>query len=334
MRLLAGVLAATPFVTTLTGDESLRTRPMERVAEPLRRMGASIRTHGGHPPVEVEGASLRGIRHEPSVPSAQVKGAVLLAGVAADGQTTVVEAVRTRDHTERVLAELGAPVRVDAGSITVAAFQHAGLEGSVPGDLSSAAFLAVAAVLTGGALRVTGVGLNPSRAAFVGVMERMGARVKLREFARELGEPWGELEVAAGAELAGTEVGTAEVPLVIDEVPALTALAVHAVGETRFRAAGELRAKESDRLSGLVASIRALGGEAAVEGDDLVVAGGGLRGGASGSGRDHRTAMSLCVAAMAADSPCRVDGMEWASVSFPGFVETLRGLGARIEVEA
>jgi 3-phosphoshikimate 1-carboxyvinyltransferase len=332
MRLLSGVVAAAPFVTTFTGDESLRTRPMERVAVPLREMGASVRTSGGYPPVEVEGGALRGIRHVPSVPSAQVKGAVLLAGVFADGETTVLEHARTRDHTERALAQLGAPVLVDGTAVTVTAFQHDGLDGLVPGDVSGAAFLTVAAALTGGTLHVSGVGLNPTRTRFLDVMERMGVRVEQRVTSEELGEPMGDLVVEGIGRLRGTDVGTEELPLVIDEVPALAALAAHASGETRFRSGAELRTKESDRLSGLAEALRSLGGDAAVEGDDLVVGGGGLRGGRAESSGDHRMAMASCVGALAAGSPCEVAGIEWASVSFPRFLEVLRALGGTVEV--
>lgn len=331
MRLLSGVLGAAPFASVLTGDESLRARPMERVAAPLREMGASIRSTAGHAPLEIRGARLHGIRHAPSVPSAQVKGAILLAGLSASGETTVEEAVPTRDHTERALAHLGAPVRVRSGSVTVSAFQHGGFEARVPGDLSSAAFLAAAAALTRGHLVVHGVGLNPSRMRFLDVFARMGIRTEHHVIGDQLGEPVGELVVLPGSRLVGTTVDEAELPLVIDEVPVLAAVAAHAAGETWFAGAAELRVKESDRLAGLAASIRALGGHAVVEREDLIVAGGGLRGGAVASGGDHRMAMAMAVAALVAEGACVIDGIEAADVSFPGFVGGLRSLGARIE---
>lgn len=331
MRLLAGVLAPCPFETVLTGDESLRARPMERIADPLRRMGAAVETAEGCPPISVRGAKLHGIRHAPTVPSAQVKGAVLLAGLAADGTTTVVEPVPTRDHTERALAHLGAPVRVtEDGEVSLDAFRHEGFSARVPGDVSSAAFLVAAAALTGGGLTLERVGLNRSRTAFLAVMERMGVRTRTRVDDTELGEPVGRLEVLSCRGLRGTTVDPSELPLVIDEVPVLTALAAHADGDTRFLGASELRVKESDRLGGLARAVRALGGHAAAETDDLVVAGGGLDGGRVDPGGDHRMIMALCVAGLAARSAVEVEGVEAADVSFPGFVETLRALGARI----
>jgi len=332
MRLLCGVLAAAPFASVLTGDESLRSRPMERVAEPLRAMGAVVETSGGRPPIVVEGRPLRGIRHEPSVPSAQVKSAVLLAGLAAEGETTVIEPVPTRDHTERALAALGAPVRPDeAGGVTVSAFQHDGFEAAVPGDVSSAAFLVAAAALTGGELVVRNVGLNPTRTHFLDVMERMGIEAEQRVAREELGEPVGDLVIARCDGLSGVTVEGSELPLVIDEVPVLAALAAHASGESWFLGAGELRVKESDRLNGTANAIRGLGGGAGVEGEDLFVGGGGLAGGRADARGDHRMAMASAVAALAARAECEIEGMESAAVSFPGFAQTLAALGARIE---
>jgi 3-phosphoshikimate 1-carboxyvinyltransferase len=332
MRLLTGVLAATPFSSTLTGDESLRARPMERVAVPLREMGASIRTDHGHPPVEVHGRPLRGISHELTVPTAQAKGAILLAGLAADGWTTVMEPARTRDHTERALRRLGAPLRLEEGerTISVSRFQHDGFDAEVPGDVSSAAFLVGAAILTGGELTIRGVGLNPSRTHFLSVLDRMGVGTESRVSGEELGEPVGELFVAHVAGLRGTEVTAGELPLVIDEVPVLAALAAHADGGTRFAGGTELRAKESDRLVGVAEMVRDLGGRAGVEGEDLVVQGGGLAGGRTSARRDHRLAMAAAIAALGARAECEIDGMEWSEVSFPGFLPALSVLGARV----
>jgi 3-phosphoshikimate 1-carboxyvinyltransferase len=334
MRLLAGLLAAAPFESVLRGDASLITRPMERVADPLRAMGAGVWTTDGHAPIVVRGGPLRGIEHRTAVPSAQVKSAVLLAGLAAEGSTTLREPVPTRDHTERALAALGAPVEFEPGTASVRAFVHEGFAAAVPGDVSSAAFLVAAAVLTGTALAVEGVGLNPTRTRFVGVLERMGASFGSRIERTELGEPVGTLEVEPGPRLAGTTIDAGELPLVIDEVPVLAMIAAHASGPTRFEGAAELRVKESDRLAGLVEAIRALGGDADLEGDDLVVGGDGLVGGEAGARGDHRMAMALAVAALAARGPVVVDGIEAAEVSFPGFEELLVALGARIEVSA
>ena len=331
MRLLAGVLASCPFPAVLTGDASLRTRPMERVAVPLREMGAEVSMTEGHAPIRLEGGRLRGIRYRTPVPSAQVKGAVLLAGVAAEGSTTVQETALTRDHTERALTALGAPVEASDGNVTVTAFQHGGFEASVPGDVSSAAFLVAAAALTGAELVVRGVGLNPSRTRFLEVMRRMGVAAEGQVHGRELGEPVGDLQVSRTAELLGTTVEASEVPLVIDEIPVLAMLAAHAGSGSRFCGASELRVKESDRLEGVAAAIRELGGAAEVQADDLVVAGGGLGGGAGDAGGDHRMAMALAIAALSARGPVEVGGIQAAEVSFPGFVQTLRALGAHIE---
>ena len=331
MRLLAGVLAPLPFRAELVGDPSLSRRPMERIAEPLRAMGADVRTTDGHAPVVVTGAPLRGIDHVCAVPSAQVKSAVLLAGLAAEGPTMVQESARTRDHTERALAALGAPVRAEGGRVRVERFEPPAFGGRVPGDISSAAFLVAGAALAGSELTITGVGLNPTRIRFLAVLERMGVDLLVDERQTELGEPVGLLQVRAGSQLIGTVVGVDELPLLIDEVPVLAMVASHAVGQTRLAGAGELRVKESDRLAGAVEAIRALGGEAAVEGEDLVIAGGGLAGGRVSARGDHRMAMALAVSAIAARGPVEVDGMEAAEVSFPGFLASLRRLGARVE---
>jgi 3-phosphoshikimate 1-carboxyvinyltransferase len=260
-----------------------------------------------------------------------VKSAILFAGLAADGTTAVREPVPTRDHTERALSALGAPVeRVDE-EVRVTRFQHPGFEGRVPGDPSSAAFLIAAAALTGSAIAITGVGLNPSRLHFLAVMERMGIGTRLVVEGSELDEPVGSIEVEPCDGIRSVRVEAEELPLVIDEVPVLAALAIHAAGDSWFLDAAELRVKESDRLGAITRSIRALGGDAADEGDDLVVAGGGLDGGRTTAGGDHRIAMAMAVAALNARGASRIDGMNAADVSFPGFVATLGRLGAQIE---
>ena len=333
MRLLAGAVAGVPIRSTLVGDASLSSRPMERVAAPLEAMGALVRTTDGHAPIEVVGGRLTGIEHTLAVPTAQVKGAVLLAGLAAEGETVVREPASTRDHTERAFAALGASITVVPGSVAVRGpFQHDGFEAMVPGDVSSAAFLVGAAAVTGSELTVTGVGLNPSRLRFLEVLARMGVRTETNVRGEALGEPVGDLWVAPDAELTGTEVSSGELPLVIDEVPVLALVATAARGETWFVNAGELRVKESDRLTGVTDGIRRLGGHAGVEGDDLVVAGVGLRGGTADATGDHRLAMAFAVAALAAEAPCEIDGMEAADVSFPGFMTTLASIGASVEI--
>ena len=332
MRLLAGLVAPAPFATVLTGDASLSTRPMERVAAPLRAMGANVTTFDGLPPVTIRGGELHGIRFEPEVPSAQVKGAVLLAALAADGSTTIGESVPTRDHTERALDALGAPVRAtQAGIVLDGPFRHEGFRGRVPGDPSSAAFLLGAAALTGGEIALTGVGLNQSRLAFLRVFERMGVDVDIEVEGSDVGEPVGTMHVASVGRVRPVHVAADELPLVIDEVPILAALAAHADGPSRFEGGSELRVKESDRLSVLAEGIRSLGGEAEEDGDDLVIGGGGLGGGSARSAGDHRMAMALTVAATAARTTSEIDGAESAAVSFPGFFGSLRALGADVE---
>jgi 3-phosphoshikimate 1-carboxyvinyltransferase len=332
IRLLSGVLAAAPFGSRLDGDESLRRRPMERVARPLRAMGATVRTEDGRPPIAIEGGSLHPIRFEADVPSAQVKGAVLFAAAAADGPTTVVDAARSRDHTERLLTALGAELTAEAGSITlVGPFAFPPIEGTVPGDPSSAAFLAAAACVTGGSLEIEAVGVNPSRLGWREVFGRAEVEVDVETAADVVGEPVGWLRTAGSTARRPLRVPAEELPLVVDEVPVLAALAAHAGGESRIEGGAELRVKESDRLAAITEGLRGLGGDVAVEGDDLVVGGGGLRGGRAASAGDHRIAMALVVAALAAKAPCEIDGVEVADVSFPGFVSTLRSLGARIE---
>ena len=304
---------------------------MERVAEPLRALGARIETTDGHAPIIVTGGSLEGAVVTPSVSSAQVKSAVLLAGVDAGGTTTVQEAVRTRDHTERALAALGAPVERHERSVSVRRFQHEGFSASVPGDPSSAAFLVAAAAITGSSITIVDVGLNPTRTRFLDVMGRMGIETELVVRREELGEPVGDIHVRPAPGIDAVRVEPDELPLVIDEVPVLAALAAHAPADSWFLGAGELRVKESDRLDGLGDGIRALGGQAAVEGDDLVVAGGGLEGGLAVAHGDHRMAMAFAVSALGARGIVEVDGMESADVSFPGFARTLSSLGASID---
>jgi 3-phosphoshikimate 1-carboxyvinyltransferase len=333
MRLLAGLVASAPFPTILVGDASLRRRPMERVARPLREMGADVTTGDeGGPPLRIRGGTLRPIAFRPDVPSAQAKGAVLLAATAADGTTAVHELLPTRDHTERLLTALGATVRASDRTVTLEGPFRPGLfSGTVPGDPSSAAFLAVAAAVTGTSLEVDGVGLNPSRLGWVEVASRMGVEVTSTVGSSEVGEPVGLLSVGPPAALQGVRVGPDELPLVIDEVPVLAVAAAFADGGSRFEGGAELRLKESDRLTTLVGGLRDLGADAAVEGDDLVVGGGGLPGGVASAAGDHRIAMALVVAALAATGPSEIDGVDVAEVSFPGFVPILRSLGAGIE---
>jgi len=297
----------------------------------LRQMGASVETTDGHAPVTVGADALNGITYLMPVPSAQVKSAILFAGLRADGTTTVEAPADNRDHTERALEALGAPVVVEGNSVSVSPFQHEGFDGDIPGDPSSAAFILCAAAVTGSRVVVRDVGLNPSRTAFVEVLRRMGVHVRAKERWVSLGEPAGVLEVEGRDALRGVTVTAQELPSIIDEVAVLAAAAAHSTGESRFEGAGELRLKESDRLTGMVEGLRALGADASIEGDTLIVAGGGLSGGTADGGTDHRIGMALTIAALGAKQDCFIDGVEWADISFPGFADCLVGLGALAE---
>src|SRR6185295_9707272 len=276
MRLLAGVLAGHAFATTLVGDASLSRRPMRRVIAPLEQMGARIEATDGHAPVTVHGALLHAIAHRPDTPSAQVKSAVLLAGLHADGTTSVTEPAATRDHTERALAAFGGHASVDGLTVSVAGGQR--LQGralTVPGDFSSAAFwLVAAAALPGSRVEIEDVGLNPTRTALLDVLRRFGARVTVEPATGDDiggGEPRGTIVVESDR-MSGIEIAPEEVPGLIDELPAIAALAVHGGGVT-VRGAGELRVKESDRIAALVAGLRALGLDADERPDGFTIRG-------------------------------------------------------------
>ncbi|MFB3817814.1 MAG: 3-phosphoshikimate 1-carboxyvinyltransferase [Candidatus Methylomirabilales bacterium] len=328
LRLMAGVLSGRPFLSLLTGDASLRRRPMRRVAEPLRAMGATILGRGGdHAPLAVRGAALRALAWRSPVASAQVKSAILLAGLQAAGTTTVAEPVRSRDHTERMLAAFGAACRVEGTAVSLEGpAKLTGTAVAVPGDLSSAAFLLVAAAARPGAqLTVRGVGVNPTRTGLLDVLGRMGARVSLERAATSAGEPVADLHVR-GARLRGTSVAPEEVPRLVDEVPILAVAAALAEGRTVVRGAGELRVKEVDRLAALAGELGALGVAVGVQGDTLVVEGGAgrpLRGARVESRGDHRMAMSLAVAGLFAEGETTVRDVACVETSFPGFARLL-----------
>jgi 3-phosphoshikimate 1-carboxyvinyltransferase len=335
MRLLPGWLAGQSSGArwTLDGDESIRQRPMGRVAEPLRRMGAAIETReGGLAPLQIVGRDLDGIHYDMPVASAQVKSCVLLAGLLADGTTTVVEPAASRDHTERALLRAGVPVQREGLAITVGCQDELELEDvHVPGDPSSAAFAVTAAVLVPGSrLVVDGMNANWTRVGFYRILERMGAVVigPLEEPGDELipDEPVTQLDVAAGP-LMGTTVEPDEVPLAIDELPLVALLGCFAEGETVVRGAEELRVKESDRIATVVDGLRALGADIEATRDGFVVQGsGGLVGGTIHAHGDHRLAMLGAVAGLASRDGVEVVGMEAAAVSYPGFTSDITAL--------
>ena len=334
MRLFMGLLAAQPFGTKLVGDESLSERPMERVASPLRQMGAEIRTRNGKPPVEIEGGRiLQGIQFDMPIASAQVKSAVLLAGLYATGETSVTEPAVTRDHTERMLTHLGCPVRRAGSTVTVAG--GAVLTGArieVPGDLSSAAFMIVAGCLAaGGELVIEQVGLNPTRTGILRILELMGAEFRVEPEPDEGGEPVGRLTVSP-SRLRGIHVPPELVPLAIDEFPLLFVAAALATGETVVRGATELRHKESDRIGVVAAGLRALGATVEEFPDGARIEGGQLRGGTVDSRGDHRVAMAFAVGASRAVAPVTILDTANVSTSYPDFVSQVRAIGLDIRV--
>jgi 3-phosphoshikimate 1-carboxyvinyltransferase len=333
IRLLAGLLAGQQGRFELTGDASLSRRPLERIAAPLRAMGASVQTTEGHAPLRIEGAELHAVRHVSPVASAQVKSCVLLAGLnAADGPTAVVEPAASRDHTERMLQAMG--VRVSRRPLEVTVWppeRLRPLDVDVPGDFSSAApFLAAATLLPGSELRLHGIGVNPTRIGFLHVLERMGARVSLynRRFAG--GEPVADLEVAS-ADLVATAVEPDEVPLLIDELPLFALCAAHARGESVVSGAQELRVKESDRIEALTAALRAVGVRISETPDGFRVRGVPSRpaGGAVVDSRgDHRIAMLGALAGLVSREAVQVEDAACVEVSFPGFFDVLESLRA------
>lgn len=330
MRLLAGILAGQRFSAEITGDASLRRRPMDRVIEPLAQMGAQIVAlgEGRFPPLRITGGPLRGITYTLPVASAQVKSAVLLAGLLAQGQTTVIEPTPTRDHTERMLAAFGAPVRRDGSRVSLTAAGLRGREVYVPGDMSSAAFLlAAAAARPGSELTVEDVGLNPTRTGVLDVLRAFGAQVEVRQTGERNGEPVGVVTVR-GQPLRGVRIGGSLIPRVIDELPVLCVIAAAADGETVISDAAELRVKESDRIAVLARGLRALGGEVKEQVDGMTIYGSPLHGGRVASAGDHRIAMAFAVAGLLADGPVTVEGAESISVSFPQFVDALRAVTA------
>ena len=331
-RLMLGILAGQRFPATLTGDASLRRRPMRRVTEPLRAMGARIDdAHGDALPLTIHGGRLHALSYTTPVASAQVKSALLLAGLTGKVTVNVREPYLSRDHTERLLLHLGLDLRYDHGAISLhpSAKSVPSFHLSVPGDASSAAFLVAAAVLAeGGELLVENVGVNPTRTGFLVVLERMGAhaeRVNLRD---EGGEPVADLIVRPpAAALRGTEVAAAEVPTLVDEVPILAALASRAAGETVFREVGELRVKESNRLELIAANLRALGVDATALGNDLHVQGTTRppRGRVE-TARDHRLAMAFAVLGTVPGADIRLSERASVSISYPRFFADLRSI--------
>ena len=325
MRMLGGVVAAHPFISTLVGDASLSRRPMRRIMGPLSQMGATITAGpGDRPPVAITGGALTGIHFKPETPSAQVKSAVLLAGLQASGETSVWEPAATRDHTERALAAFGARVTTDGRRIALTGGQRlTGCALRVPGDISSAAFWAVAAAaIAGSDVSITNVGLNPSRSSLLDVLRRFGADVEETLEDDWNGEPVGRLRIRHGA-MTDLVIAPEEVPEVIDELPVLATLGTFG-GSVTVSGAGELRVKESDRIAELVTGLRAMGADAEERPDGFQVrCGTRLTGGAVHARHDHRLAMAFAIAALGATGPTTINGADAVAVSYPAFFDDL-----------
>jgi 3-phosphoshikimate 1-carboxyvinyltransferase len=332
-RLLTGLLAGQSFDAVLIGDDSLSRRPMRRLIEPLQRMGARIDcSPAGTLPLTVHGAgTLHGIEYTLPVASAQLKSAILLAGLYADGPTTVIEPETTRDHTERMLAHFGRTVRRDGARISVEPGELHGSAIEVPGDLSSAAFFLVAgSIVPGSDLLLRGAGVNPTRAAVIDILRAMGARIDVLNSRQAGGEPIADLRVRA-APLRGIDIPAALVPIAIDEFPAILIAAACATGTTRLVNAAELRVKESDRIAAMADGLAALGIGNEPQADGITVQGGKPGGGTIDSRGDHRIAMAFAIAGLNAAAPVRCLDCANVNTSFPGFADAVRALGGSIE---
>jgi 3-phosphoshikimate 1-carboxyvinyltransferase len=336
IRLLSGILAGQSFTTRIAGDESLNKRPMKRILTPLREMGAQITARDDNfAPLEIRGGKLRGIHYEMPMASAQVKSAVLLAGLFAEGETSVTEPARTRDHTELALEEFGVPVDRHGRTTSIHAnggVRLTGRKAEVPGDLSSAVFfIAAASLLPDSALHLQGVGLNPTRTAVLDVFARMGASIQMLSLRSAQGEVIGDIAVK-GTHLKGGVIEGAEIPLVIDELPMLAALGPFTEDGIEIRDASELRVKESDRIAALAENLRRMGATVEERPDGLKVAGrsaGKLHGAEIEPRGDHRIAMAFAVAALAAQTPSTIRGAECAGVSYPAFYDDLTRVAER-----
>lgn len=330
MRLLAGLLSAQPFFSVLTGDASLRRRPMARVVAPLRLMGAEIRGREGgrFAPLAIQGGPLSPIHYDSPVASAQVKTALLLAGLFLQGATSILEPLPSRDHTERMLLYLGADLSREERTVRLCGGRPlAARDLSVPGDPSSAAFFVVAALITPDSdIRIRSICANPSRTGYLRVLERMGADIEWMDLHEICGEPVADLRVRTSP-LRGTEILPEEVPATIDEIPILCVAAAFAQGRTRISGAAELRVKESDRIAAMASNLVAMGVVVREFEDGLEIEGrGGVEGFHAGSWQDHRIAMSMVVAALAARAPSTISGASCMDISFPEFLDRIASL--------
>ncbi|MEM9445022.1 MAG: 3-phosphoshikimate 1-carboxyvinyltransferase [Verrucomicrobiota bacterium] len=327
MRLMSGILAGQQFNSSLFGDESLNNRPMKRIMEPLTMMGAKILCEGKgkRPPIVIEGKPLEGISYHLPIPSAQLKSCILLAGLQANGKTTVEETIPSRDHTERMLRYMRATIDNDGKNITVHGGQKLnGVNISVPGDFSSAAFWIVAAsILPESALRIVNVGLNPTRTGLLNVMMRMGAAIREHIEHNDF-EPTGSIRISETEELQGVEIGGNEIPNIIDEIPIIAVAAACAKGQTIIKDAAELRVKESDRLAAVATNLKAFGVPVEETEDGLIIEGGHpIKAAAVKSYGDHRIAMASAILALKADGPSAIENVDCIDTSYPSFTKQL-----------
>jgi 3-phosphoshikimate 1-carboxyvinyltransferase len=335
IRLIAGIMCGQPFASVLDGSEQLRRRPMKRIVGPLQQMGAKITASNDRAPLTIQPAQMHGIRYDMPVASAQVKSAILLAGLYAEGETVVTQPGPARDHTERMLSAMGADIQTVGNAVTIRPrWPLQPMDVTVPGDISSAAFVIVAGLLVPGSdLTLTGVNLNPTRTGLLDVLTRMGADLTVTETGLEAGEPVGTIRVRHSA-LKGTEVGGSVVVEMIDEFPILMVAALHAEGETVVRDAQELRVKETDRIAVMAQELRKLGAEITETPDGFIIRGPQPLQAATVDGHDdHRVSMSLSVAGLVAQGQTTVLDARCAGDSFPGFADTLSKLGASIRVQ-
>lgn len=329
-RLISGILAAQDFDVTLTGDESIQKRPMKRIIDPLSLMGAEIESVRGNgcAPLHITGAPLHGISYSTPVASAQVKSAILLAGLYADGETRVTEPAPSRNHTELMLSSFGADVRTEGTTVTIRQAEELyGQKIQVPGDISSAAFFIAAGLLIPGSeILLKNVGVNPTRDGVLRVFRRMGGSIETTALSSGSGEPAADLLVKA-SRLHGVEIGGEEIPSLIDEIPVIAAAACFADGVTVIRDAAELKVKESNRIAAMTENLRAMGADVTETEDGMIIRGGRpLHGAVIDSRNDHRIAMTFAVAALAAEGETSIPQWDCVNISYPGFLEDLRKL--------
>ena len=331
IRLLSGVLSGNPFLSVLTGDSSLRSRPMGRVITPLRQMGAEImaRDNDRYPPIAVRGRKLKAIKYAMPVASAQVKSALLLAGLYADGETEISEPVKSRDHTERMLPSYGAKIKIEGFKIKIKGGQELKARNiDVPGDFSSAAFFIAAALLIPDSdIKIKGVGINPTRTGLLDVLKTMGADIELTNIRDVSGEPVADIYCKTAGSLRAVKIGREIMPSLIDEFPILCVLGTQADGVTEIRGAEELRVKESDRIKAMAEGLKKMGAEVKEFKDGLSIKGNAnLKGASINSYGDHRIAMAFSIAALIARGKTTINGISSVNISFPGFFEILKRL--------